>query len=142
MKLGLTGYIIPFMFVFGPSLLMIGSWQRIATTSVTAIIGVTLLSGGLSGFLLKPATRLNRLVFIAAAFTLIKPGLATDAVGLALAVLGVAMNVRWPAPWRVPDQGTSAEPMGPLEAPSHAPIEPADYNEAPAAHVPPRGARG
>ena len=45
-KLGLTGYIIPFMFVFGPSLLLIGPWDRIALTVVTATTGVTLLAGG------------------------------------------------------------------------------------------------
>ncbi|AZQ66641.1 TRAP transporter permease [Silicimonas algicola] len=131
-KLGLTGYIIPFMFVFGPSLLLIGTWDKIVTTAITAIIGVTFLSAGLSGYLVSPARFLNRVIFVAAALTLIKPGLLTDAVGIGLAVLGVVMNLRWPAPDTAP---ALDEPhIGHVEAPVSAPIEPEDWNESPAAH--------
>ena len=135
-KLGLTGYVIPFMFVFGPSLLMIGTWDRIALTVVTAATGVTLLSGGLAGYLLRPAGVVTRLLLIAAAFTLIKPGLVTDLAGLALAAAGVAMNLRFPAPGRA--TAAEAERAGPVEAPPSAPVEPEEFNEAPAAHVPGR----
>ena len=137
-KLGLTGYIIPFMFVFGPSLLLIGPWERVATTVFTSTIGVTLLSGGLAGYFLKPANALTRILFIAAAFTLIKPGLVTDVVGFSLAAAGLFLNLRFPAAAR-PATGTS-EDLGHVEAPPSAPIEPTDYNEAPAAHTQ-RGAR-
>ncbi len=131
-KLGLTGYIIPFMFVFGPSLLLIGTWEKIVTTAITAIIGVTFLSAGLSGYLVSPARFLNRVIFVAAALTLIKPGLATDAAGIALAVLGVVMNLRWPAPDTAP--ALDEAHIGHVEAPVSAPIEPEDWNESPSAH--------
>ena len=132
-KLGLTGYIIPFMFVFGPSLLLVGTWDKIALTVVTSTIGVSLLAGGLAGYFLGPATVMTRLLFLAAAFTLIKPGLVTDAVGLTLGAAGLFLNWRFPAPDRVPDAATAG--VGPVEAPASAPIEPTDYNEAPAAHT-------
>jgi TRAP transporter 4TM/12TM fusion protein len=80
-KLGLTGYIVPFMFVFGPSLLMIGSTDVIVATTITATIGVVLLAAGLHGYLLARASFLERLLMIAAAFCLIKPGLETDIAG-------------------------------------------------------------
>ena len=51
-KLGLTGYIIPFMFVFAPSLLLIGDWQVVLLAVVTATIGVICLAGGLPPLLL------------------------------------------------------------------------------------------
>jgi TRAP-type uncharacterized transport system fused permease subunit len=82
LKLGATGYIIPFMFVFGPSLLMIGSWDRILLTSITAGLGVTALAGSLHGYLLRPTRLWERLTLFAAAIVLIKPGLWTDLVGL------------------------------------------------------------
>ena len=50
-KMGATGYIVPFMFVFGPSILMIGEWQTIGLTAGTAILGVICLSSGLFGYL-------------------------------------------------------------------------------------------
>ena len=135
-KLGLTGYVIPFMFVFGPSLLMIGPWERIVTTAITAATGVTLLSGGLAGYFLRPAGPMTRLMLIAAAFTLIKPGLLTDAAGLALGAAAILLNLRFPAPGR--SHAARAEGAGPVEAPPNAPIEPEDFAEAPAAHVPGR----
>ena len=83
-KLGATGYIIPFMFVFGPSLLMIGPWAWVLTTTVTATIGVIFLAGGLHGYLLTRASLLQRFLLVAAAFVLIKPGLTTDLTGIGL----------------------------------------------------------
>ncbi len=96
-KLAATGYIIPFMFVFGPSLLLIGEPMEVALSTVTAVAGVTLLTGGISGYFFAPATMLNRLVFIAAALVLIKPGLYTDLAGLALGAAALALNRFAPA---------------------------------------------
>ncbi|MCT7377209.1 TRAP transporter permease [Chelativorans salis] len=134
-KLGLTGYIIPFMFVFGPSLLLIGEWHVIALTAVTATAGVALLAGGLSGFFVKPANVLTRILFIAAAFTLIKPGVWTDLSGLALGMAALLINLRWPAAVRL-EAGGGKPHLGPVEAPTAAPIDPADIFQAPAAHPP------
>ena len=81
LKLGATGYIIPFMFVFGPSILLIGEPLRIVTTLVTATLGVICLAGGMTGYLVARANALQRLLLVAAAIVLIKPGLWTDAFG-------------------------------------------------------------
>jgi len=93
-KLGLTGYIIPFMFVFGPSLLMIGEWWRIALTIVTATVGVTCLAAALHRYFFRGPARLwERALLIAAAFVLIKPGILTDTIGLLLVALAVASQL-------------------------------------------------
>jgi TRAP transporter 4TM/12TM fusion protein len=93
-KLGLTGYIIPFMFIFGPSLLLMGEWWRIALTALTATIGVTCLAAGLHRyFFFGPARLWERALLIAAAFVLIKPGLLTDTIGLLLVALTVASQL-------------------------------------------------
>jgi TRAP transporter 4TM/12TM fusion protein len=88
-KLGLTGYIIPFMFVFGPSLLMIGGWGTVITTVITATIGITCLAASLNGFLLSRLALWERAILFAAALVLIKPGLVTDAIGLGLVAIVV-----------------------------------------------------
>ena len=82
-KLGATGYIIPFMFVFGPALLMIGSWDRILLATVTAVIGVTALAASLHGYFLRPTRLWERFFLFGAALLLIKPGLLTDLIGFA-----------------------------------------------------------
>jgi len=72
---------------------MIGPPLTIATTAVSAIIGVTCLSAGLSGFLVGRASAWQRVVLVAAAFVLIKPGLATDLVGAALLAVVIASQL-------------------------------------------------
>ncbi len=90
-KLGMTGYIIPFMFVFSPSLLLMGEPTVVAMAVVSSTIGVVCLAGGLhSHFFFGTARAWERLMLIAAALALIKPGLMTDLIGLALIALTVA----------------------------------------------------
>ena len=97
-KLGATGYIIPFMFVYGPSLLLIGDWDAIVTTSLTALLGVVLLAAGLHGYFIRASTWWERLLMVAAAFVLIKPGLLTDGIGLALLVFVIVSQKYLRAP--------------------------------------------
>ena len=83
-KLGATGYIVPYMFVFSPLLLLIGSWWRVGLAVLTALIGVTCLAGSLHKYFLGHLKNWERIVLLVAAFMLIKPGGITDAVGVAL----------------------------------------------------------
>ena len=93
MKLAATGYIIPFMFVYGPSILLIGEPMTVAIACVTSLIGVTCLAAGLHGYFVKRANFVERLILVAAAFTLIKPGLLTDLAGAGLIALVIAMQL-------------------------------------------------
>jgi TRAP transporter 4TM/12TM fusion protein len=105
-RLGATGYIVPFMFVYGPALLMIGEWSEIALAVVTAATGVVCLAAALSGYFLKPVPMWQRAVLVAAAFVLIKPGIWTDLAGLAL-LGGVLLAQRAqpePAPRPAPER--------------------------------------
>lgn len=91
-KMGAAGFIVPFMFVYSPSLLLIGDWIDILHASLTATAGCLLLAAGLHGYLIARATWLERALSIAAALTLIKPGWLTDMIGIGLAALVVAMQ--------------------------------------------------
>ncbi len=85
LRLGATGFIIPFMFVFGPALLLIGSPQEILLATLTAGAGVTCLAAGLFGYLVRPVSTWERALLLGAALILIKQGPATDAVGAIMA---------------------------------------------------------
>jgi TRAP transporter 4TM/12TM fusion protein len=84
MKIAATAFIVPFMFVYGTSLLFIGTWFDIITSFISASFGVIALAAGLMGFFVKELKAWERIVLVAAAFLLIKPGLYTDAVGYVL----------------------------------------------------------
>ncbi|WP_418315015.1 TRAP transporter permease [Piscinibacter sakaiensis] len=93
-KLGLTGYIIPFMFVFAPSLLLIGDPLWVMTSVVTATVGVVCLAAGLHEyFFFGPARSWERVMLIVAALVLIKPGIMTDLIGVALISLTIASQL-------------------------------------------------
>jgi TRAP transporter 4TM/12TM fusion protein len=108
LKLGATGYIIPFMFVFGPSLLMIGSWDRIFLTTVTAVVGVVALAASLHGYFLRPTRLFERVLLFGGAIVLIKPGLITDLIGFAcLATVLLSQQA-----WKVASVPATADPPG------------------------------
>jgi TRAP-type uncharacterized transport system fused permease subunit len=84
MRCAAPAYIVPFMFVYEPSLLSIGDPLWSVTAAVSASIGVVCLAAGLHGFLLRECGAISRIVLLAASILLIKPGLVTDVMGLAL----------------------------------------------------------
>jgi TRAP transporter 4TM/12TM fusion protein len=95
-KIGAAGFIVPFMFVYEPALLMIGDWGTIAWRFIASSIGITLLAAGLHGYLLRAATLWERGVLIAAAFCLVKPDWLTDLIGFGLTMVVVAAHLATP----------------------------------------------
>jgi TRAP transporter 4TM/12TM fusion protein len=86
-KIGAAGFIVPFMFVYEPALLMIGTWPQIAMAFVTASIGIMLFAAGLHGYFITAASVWQRGLLAAAGLLLIDPGLVTDIIGAAIAVM-------------------------------------------------------
>ncbi len=84
-KLALAGFLIPYIFCYNPGLLMIGASNlEIALYVCTAAVGIAALSFASVGYWLRDLYVWERLVLIAAAITLITPGLMTDMVGFGL----------------------------------------------------------
>jgi len=83
-KLGATGYIVPFLCVFSPALMLMAPWEESVLAAISATIGVICLAGGLHGYLLREATMVERVLLVAAALVLINPGLVTDLIGVTL----------------------------------------------------------
>jgi len=96
-KFAAAGFIVPFFFVYSPALLFQGTWPEVTHVLVTGTIGVIALAAGLEGYLLRPATWLERALFVAAAFLLIDPAFTTDLVGLVLLAAGAGLQKLRPA---------------------------------------------
>ena len=88
-------YIVPFMFVYEPSLLAMGDPFTIVTSTLSAAIGVMCFAAGLQGYLLREARLWERALLVIAALLLIKPGYVSDAFGLVL--LGIVAVRQWRA---------------------------------------------
>jgi TRAP transporter 4TM/12TM fusion protein len=92
-------YIVPFMFIYEPSLLMIGDPVTIVTSCIASVIGVMCFAAGLQGYLLRDARAWERLVLIVAAILLIKPGYVSDIAGLVLlGLVAFVQKVKLPLP--------------------------------------------
>ena len=116
LRMGATGFIVPFFFVYGPALLLVGEWGQVILAVLSACAGVVLLAASLHGFLLSPLRPWERLAAGAASLLLIHSGWKTDLIGLALAG-GVILSQR----------------IAPLpEAPPAVPAEPEAAPSAPA----------
>ena len=87
MGLASAGFLVPFMFVYAPPLILSGTAAQIATTTLTAMIGVIALAGAVIGYVRAPVGPWRRVVLMGAALALITPGLVWDGVGLALLLL-------------------------------------------------------
>lgn len=84
-KLAIAAFIIPYMFVLSPELLMIGATPlTLAMTLLTAIIGMIALSSSLIGHLIDDMKIWERVVLFGGGLLMIYPGMITDAAGLAI----------------------------------------------------------
>lgn len=81
-RLGIVGFIVPYLFVYHPSLLMEGNWITILTSALTAFIGVFALAVAMEGWLLGKCNMLQRGILLSSALLMMKPGLRTDLIGL------------------------------------------------------------
>ena len=92
-KLAIGAFIIPYIFVINPHLIMIDSiagttvnWLPITAalpTIATALIGTVCLAGTVESYLFGNLRIWQRIILLLAAFALLDPKLLTDAIGLA-----------------------------------------------------------
>ena len=88
-RLGLAKALVPFVFVFSPSLLIVARGftpYDFVITFVGCVLGITLLAAALSKFMLVEMTRPEQALCLAAALLMIAPGLLPTLIGAALAV--------------------------------------------------------
>ena len=95
MRFGCAAYIVPFLFVFSPALLLAGDPSDIALSVVTALLGIGLVSVAAVGYLFAPISRLRRALFLVAGLFLLVPvdfgGRVTQLINLAGLATGCAL---------------------------------------------------
>lgn len=83
-KMGITAFIVPFIFVFYPQLLAIGEPLDIVVKVVFAFISIFPLSAGIMGFSLRRINMFERILHLITAFLILYPETLTSIVGLLL----------------------------------------------------------
>jgi TRAP transporter 4TM/12TM fusion protein len=88
-RLGMGKVLVPFVFVFSPSLLIMVEGFNIESfllATFGTIVGITALAAAFSGYFIGPLWRTERIVLAVAAFLLVAPELTTTIIGLTLFV--------------------------------------------------------
>ena len=83
-RLGIGAFILPILFVYRPSLLLIGSPLDTAMVVVTTAIGLTAIAAAFTGYLMGLINPLQRLMLLASSLLLIVPNLTMNLVGVVL----------------------------------------------------------
>lgn len=87
-KLAIAAFIIPYIFVMSPVLLMMsGTMGELILSTVTALCGMVAISSALIGYLAVDCKGYERLILIVAGLLMIQPGIVTDGIGLAIFIL-------------------------------------------------------
>ena len=81
---GLTCYILPFMFFYGPPLLMEGSAISVILAFASGVAGAFCIASFVIGQWIMPLMPWQRALMAVAGLTLLMPGLPTDLVGIAI----------------------------------------------------------
>ena len=92
-KLDMRTFLLPYMFITAPQMLLIGLDPGIMGVLeatwifITASLGMYALAAGMQGFFIDEDTWYERILLLAVAFGLVKPGIYSDILGMAGFVL-------------------------------------------------------
>lgn len=92
-KFALAAFIVPFAFVYGPELLMIGSWYVIILSFISAIIGLIFIAASLESYLHKPLLTWERLLFMIVGLGLVIPDLYATLGSLMLLLTYFSLSI-------------------------------------------------
>jgi TRAP transporter 4TM/12TM fusion protein len=93
-KLAIGAFIVPYIFVYNPAMLLIGTTPFTLTQNlITACCGMFGVGAAMIGFCLAPMRWWERIWFMVAGLMLIDPGTLTDVIGIAM--LSVELLYQW-----------------------------------------------
>ncbi|MEW9501510.1 TRAP transporter permease [Jeotgalibacillus marinus] len=86
-RLGLAAYIVPYLFVYGETLLLVGGATQIILSVITAIIGIIGIACAVEGWLLRHAYWYERIILFLGSMLMVVSGIYTDIAGVIILTL-------------------------------------------------------
>ena len=93
MRFAIAGFLIPYMFVLGPAMVLEGTVFEIVMVVITGTLGVIALAASVQNWLLTRCVVWERIALFVAAITLIKPGWITDVIGATILTIIVLLQL-------------------------------------------------
>jgi TRAP transporter 4TM/12TM fusion protein len=124
MRFGVIAYLVPFLFVYSPTLLLVGNLHHIFYDVTTAIAGTAVLATALAGYLFRPMPIGKRLLAALAGFGLMAPTGLVGEVWLPATIFGLVLfsliaALQWTAARREklpPSPAGDLQPISPGQA--------------------------
>lgn len=91
-KLAIVAFILPFIFVYDPGILLKGTWWDIASSIVLSVIGVIAIAAAVEGWYKARMNKLEQVILLVGGILLIAPGLVSDVIGLIITVTIISLN--------------------------------------------------
>lgn len=93
-KLAIAAFLVPYIFVANPAMLMIDVKFVSATLMViTSMAGIISVSAGVMAYLMHPMLWWERIAFVLGGVLMVMPGAFTDLIGLGIVAAGVAVQI-------------------------------------------------
>lgn len=94
-RIAIAGFLIPYVFILQPALLLQGTWQDMVTALVTLILGMVGVAAGMAGYFFGAANAVERVLLFAGGIALVYPSLWISIAGLAvLVIIAVEQRLR------------------------------------------------
>lgn len=93
-KLAIAAFVIPYIFVLSPSILMINATiPTLVWVTITALLGMLGLGVSMIGFFVTNANFLERIIFFVGGLMMIDPGGFTDLIGIGLLAAATVIQI-------------------------------------------------
>ena len=106
-RLGIIAYIVPFVFIYNPGLLMMAAWHVVAVNIALTLLGIVLISAAAVGYSARPLSPVERLVCGAAALALFAACTPNTTLEVAAVAFGLAVSAWFAVTFRRAVEGDS-----------------------------------
>jgi TRAP-type uncharacterized transport system fused permease subunit len=91
-KIGAAAYLVPYLFVYSPMLLLEGPQTiRIIISVITAVIGVVFLAGAIQGWFIKFLSYPLRLLLLASSLSMVIPNIKYTGPGIIFFIIFIIL---------------------------------------------------
>ncbi|MEC0345005.1 TRAP transporter permease [Peribacillus frigoritolerans] len=95
-KLAIAAFIIPYIFVLSPQMLMIDTtWMEVAWVVLTAMAGMIAIGAGVIGYWMRGMNWLERVLAVIVGLLLIYPETVSDIIGISAFIVLLALQYLW-----------------------------------------------
>lgn len=90
-RYALVAFLVPFIFIYDPGILLIGTTFAIIKATAILFVGTLLLAAGMAGYFAVPLSNIERAILIGAAICMIIPESITDIIGITVGIVMFAL---------------------------------------------------